>query len=219
VNGVSAWGQRVVEIERHRIAITTPSLIEPGIHRDRCAAVERDFDLSHGPVDRPIGKEKTGAVDLEVDGAARGRAFQTSIFIRSAVVGFGGPAAVVGRGEAGAVLKRDGLKGIAEKVILGGKQSVGGGASGEIGKSGLEGSREELRDVSMSGIVGMDTVGAQVGPGEAAGQKLGIHRVVIADHGHGVIGADGSLPRLRAEARRLVLHEEKQHQRRVVGTI
>jgi len=216
VNGVSAWGQRVVEIERHRIAIAAPSLIKPGIHRYRRAAVESDFDLSHRAIDRPIRKQNARAIDLEVEGAAGRGTFQTWILTRGAVVGFGGPATIAGRGEASAILKADGLKGIAEKIVLGGQQSFRGGAGGKIGESGFEGRREELCDVGVAGIVGMDTVGAQVGPGEAAGQKFGIYCVVIADHRHGVIGADGGLPRLRAEARRLVLHEEKQHQRRIV---
>jgi hypothetical protein len=114
VNGVIAWRQRAAEVEGLRIAITTPGTIKPGVHREGSAAVERDFYLSHGPVNRPIRKEKTRAVDLEVEGATRRGAFQAGVFLEGGVGRLQGPAAVAGRAQAGAVLKADVLKGIAE---------------------------------------------------------------------------------------------------------
>ena len=82
------------------------------------------------------------------------------------------------------------MKGITEKIILSGQQGVGCGAGGEIGDGGLQCRGDEFGDVAVAGIVGVDTVGAQVAPGEGAGEKFRIHCVVVADHGYVVVGAD-----------------------------
>jgi len=196
---------------------STPCPRFPPMERDGSAAIDGHIRETKRAAIHPVTQQHLRACHSKIQGASGDHALQSGGRITQGRIGGSrlcGPTAVAGGVEGGALIKG----GILKCIRMQRHRCRGNGrrrCTGWKANAGVAyGLLQKLRRVTMSRIVGMNTVGAETLPGERPGCQLRRDRIVIADLRKIVLIANRRLPRCCAQAG-IVLHHEKQQYRRL----